>query len=95
MEIKLIITFHARPEKRLAFGALLEQVKQTLPRVKGCKGVRVFNSAADPCVFTLLETWESEEQHRAHIEQVRSSGTWANIATHLAAEPVSGYYREL
>jgi quinol monooxygenase YgiN len=94
MDTHLIITFTARPEQRAAFAELLAKVQEQLPQIPGCKSVRTFNSAGDPCVFTLLETWESEELHQAHIERVVSSGAWNHIASHLAREPVSGYYTE-
>jgi quinol monooxygenase YgiN len=95
MDVHLIITFTAKPEKRLALGALLERVQEQLPRMRGCKAVRAFNSAGDPCVFTLLETWESEEHHKEFIDRMLRTGAWDRIASHLAAEPVSAYYRAL
>jgi quinol monooxygenase YgiN len=95
MSVRLIITFTARPEKQAEFAALLQQVKQSLPTVPGCHGVDVFNGLNEPSTFTLVERWESEASHQRHIEEVVRSGGWAHVASHLAGDPVSGYFREL
>lgn len=90
----IIITFETKPESAAPFAALLEQVKRELPTVPGCRSVRLFAATGKPCVFTLLEDWDSASQHQRHIDQVVSSGAWANLAAHLAKEPVSHYYTE-
>ena len=95
MSVRLIITFTARPEKQAEFANLLQQVKHTLPTVPGCYAVNVFNGVADPNVFTLVEHWDSEASHRRHIEEVVRSGGWAQVAAHLAGDPVSSYFREI
>jgi quinol monooxygenase YgiN len=95
MSIQLIITFTAEPSKQAAFADILAQIKTSLPKVQGCKGVRVFNDIQNPNVFTLVETWDSQEQHKAHIDQVMASGAWTHIASHLTGDPVSSYYQEM
>lgn len=95
MSINVIVTFEATPEKASELANLLNQAKRTLPEVEGCKGVSLFNSRKNPCMFTLVEEWESDRQHQAHIANVVSSGAWAHIASHLAADPVSDYHLEL
>lgn len=92
--IQVIITFETKPEASAPFAVLLEQVQHDLPLVNGCRGVRVFSGSANPCVFTLLEHWDTEAAHQAHIATVVASGAWERIATHLAKDPVSHYYRE-
>lgn len=91
---QIIITFETKPESAAPFAALLEQVKRDLPTVSGCRSVRVFSATAHPCIFTLLEDWDSESQHQRHIDTVVSSGAWATLAAHLAKDPVSHYYTE-
>ncbi len=81
MQVHLIITFTAKPDSRDAFAALLASVPGEVLKVHGCKGALVLQSASDLCLFTLLETWESEERHRVHLEHVVSSGPWDHIAT--------------
>lgn len=92
--IQVIITFETKPEAASPFAALLAQVQQDLPRVNGCAGVRVFAGSDDPCVFTLLEHWDSKASHQAHIAHVVASGAWDSMAVYLAKDPVSHYYRE-
>jgi quinol monooxygenase YgiN len=91
---QIIITFETKPESAKPFSALLAQVKRDLPTVPGCRSVRLFSAMGNPCVFTLLEDWDSESQHKSHIDNVVSSGAWAALAAHLAKEPVSHYYTE-
>ena len=95
MSTNVIITFKSKPEKLAAFVKILNQVKNDLPKVAGCKAVRIFNDVNEPCTFTLVETWASETEHKKHIEGVVSSGGWSHIATHLAYDPTSSYYKEL
>lgn len=95
MTTNVIITFKSTPEKLAAFTNILKQVKNDLPNVEGCKAVRIFNDVNEPCIFTLVETWVSEIEHKKHIESVVSSGGWAHIASHLACDPTSSYYMEL
>jgi quinol monooxygenase YgiN len=95
MNIQLIITFNVREEKLPAFEQLMQQVKSSLPHVTGCENVRVYRSKADRCVFTLVETWESESAHRAHFMRLVQSGDWDFVRSHLSGDPASGYYDEL
>ena len=93
--IHLIVTFEASGEKLAAFRQILQQVKADLPQVPGCQAVRIFNSTTNERVFTLVETWESESAHRAHIERVVQTGGWDHIRAHLVSDPLSSYLREV
>lgn len=95
MSTNVIVTFKSKPEKLAEFVNLLSQAKNDLPKVAGCKVFRVFNDVNDPCTFTLVETWESETDHKTNIESMVASGFWSHLATHLACDPTSGYYKEL
>lgn len=89
----VIITFQAHREHAQEFGALMRQTRQDLPGVPGCRSVRLF-AATDGHTFTLLEEWESEQAHRAHLKRVVASGDWDRIAAQLACDPMSRYYAE-
>ncbi|MDP3738980.1 MAG: antibiotic biosynthesis monooxygenase family protein [Hyphomonadaceae bacterium] len=95
MAVTVIVTFTAKPENLVAFTDIMHSVKATLPSVPGCKAVRVHQGTDDPCVFTLVETWVSEDRHREHIAGLQSDGSWSQVAVHLACEPESRYYAEL
>ena len=56
MSTDVIITFKSKPEKLAAFVNMLNQVKNDLPKVVGCKAARIFNDVNEPCTFTLVET---------------------------------------
>ena len=95
MSLKLLITFQVKEEKLEAFLQLLQEVKVSLPKVGGCHGVQVFQSTKQKHTIMLLESWQSVEKHKAHIEEVISAGGWEKIASHLSVEPVSDYVHEL
>ncbi len=91
---KVIITFEAKSDLSSQFHALLKQVKRDLPSVPGCTGVRLFVACENPCIFTLIEDWQSVSAHKAHINAVIASGDWKTIAAYLCCDPVSHYYNE-
>lgn len=93
--IHVVVTFEVKPQSSSEFTALLEAVQRDLPRVRGCLGVRVFASLEDPCVWTLLEDWDSVEAHQVHIDHLIASGAWDQVVTHLAKPPVSHHCVEL
>ncbi len=95
MSTNVIITFKSKPEKLADFTNLLNQAKIDLPKVTGCEVFRVFNDVNDPCTFTLVETWASETDHKKNFENMLASGFWSHLATHLACDPTSVYYKEL
>ena len=94
MSVQLIITFNVAAGKLPAFVEIMRQVQSSLPQVAGCNAVRIFHGTNDEHVFVLVETWESEQAHRAHIENVVRSGAWDHLRAHLTRDPVSGYYSE-
>jgi len=89
--INVIITFEAKPERAPAFAELMNQVKQSLPSVVGCRGVQLFGRSDNACVFTLVESWESMRHHQAHIANAVESGAWNALSEQLACAPVSCY----
>ncbi len=92
MEANVIITFTVKESMLEKFTKILESVKHDLPAVQGCNSVQIFNNKDNRNIFTLVESWESEESHKSYIERVVESGAWTTIASHLECEPVSGYY---
>jgi quinol monooxygenase YgiN len=95
MKTNVIITFKVKPGRIAGFREILESVKSDLPKVTGCTGVKVFNSTKNTNIFTLVESWDSEELHKKHIQGVIESGGWEVIASHLESDPDSAYYTEV
>ena len=92
LDIQLIITFHIKKEKVQSFMKIVNDVKKNLPKVDGCKGVKIFQANDDKQIITFIETWENIEKHKKHIEHVVDSGDWEYISSHLIGEPKSQYY---
>ena len=95
MNIVVIVSFEAKEDKVNDFVKILESVKIELPEVNGCVGVNVFQSSSITNNFTLVETWESKELHQSNLDNLSKNGTWNTIASHLAKDPVSGYFIQL
>jgi hypothetical protein len=74
---------------------MLDGVKRDLPSVPGCRGVAIFRAIDDPAVFTLVEQWDSEQAHRAHIDRLTSCGGWDPIAACLLEPPAGRYASRL
>ncbi|NHZ39693.1 putative quinol monooxygenase [Massilia aquatica] len=90
-----IITFTTRPEAASDFRSMRGTVKRGLPAVAGCRGVSVFCASDDPAVFTLVEQWDSEQAHQAHIANLTASGGWDAIAACLREPPAGRYACQL
>ncbi|KEF30513.1 hypothetical protein D777_02455 [Marinobacter nitratireducens] len=92
--MNVIITFDVKEEKLDSFRGIMSDVKSSLPQVDGCSSVTVYNDVENPAVFTLVESWDSQQAHQSHIDSVVQSGDWEFIAGHLKADPVSSYFQE-
>lgn len=95
MTTNVIITFTVKPEKQSDFLNILNSVKCDLPKVDGCNGVKIFSSNENNNIFTLIESWDSEEKHKSHIAGVVESGDWDVIESHLSKSPESSYFAEI
>jgi quinol monooxygenase YgiN len=90
----LFISFEARPEAARDFAALLGHVREHLPSIPGCRGVRVFSHAEHAQRFCVLEEWDSAASHQAHISRVVASGEWERIRAYLSVDPTSFYLHD-
>lgn len=95
MSINVLVIFRVKERKVGTFRELMGFVKTSLSEVPGCRGVRVFHGVDDPRLFTLVETWDSKERHRAHFAKLVASGEWHQLLEYLAADPVTSYLEEL
>ncbi len=84
-----MVTLRAEPSRRSDLAAALDSVKVELPAVDGCCAVRVLEHADDETSFTLIEDWQSKEQHAAHVDNLVESGAWAQLEMLLREPPVS------
>ncbi len=95
MSIHLIITLKAKKSRLAAFTEIMMQVKTDLPAIEGCKSVRIFKNTRNPCTFSLIETWDSEERHKSHLKEFTRSGGWEHMSLHLTSDPVMSYFSEI
>ena len=93
--VTVLVQFQARLESREAFSLLMQSVQQNLPQVPGCLGVDVLRSAANPLCFVLVERWESQARHGAHVQALQASGDWSALEQHLAAAPSVEYLQRI
>ncbi len=95
MSLKFIITFQAKTNTIADFLKIMQQVKTDLPMVDGCHDVQVLRNIDNPCVFTLVETWENKESHQENSKKLQDSGSWDHIIGLLASEPDGSYFSDI
>jgi len=95
MSIHLIITLKAKKSRLAAFTEIMMQAKTDFPEIEGCQSIRIFKDTRNPCTFSLIETWDSEEHHKSHLEEFTRSGGWEHMSSHLTSDPVVGYFSEI
>jgi len=91
--MNVIITFEVKEEKLSSFMEIMNDVKKNLPEVEGCNNVTVYNDTENSHIFTLVESWNSKDSHKKHIDAVVASGAWDSISQHLQGDPVSSYFK--
>lgn len=71
MEVKLHVTYTAKPGCREAFvrKVVTEGVLTAIRAEEGCLGYDYYFSAQDENIVLLMERWESEAHLRAHMQQ--------------------------
>ncbi len=89
--IHFLISFEALPENQAEFRAAMNSIQASLPTVNGCQQVMVFGHVENPRQFSLLETWDNQEAHQNHVEEMQSSGKWDQIRALLASDPKGMY----
>ncbi|NLR76166.1 putative quinol monooxygenase [Leeia aquatica] len=87
MSAHLLIHFNAQAEHYPALLQLLTEASQTLPGQGGCAHFQLFRSLEHPHALTVLEQWQSREDHAAHFARLEASGGWAHVQSLLAAAP--------
>jgi len=95
MGIHLIITLNAKKNRLAAFTKIMMQAKTDLPEIENCKDVHIFKNTHNPCKFSLIETRDSEEQHKSHLEELTRSGGWKHMSSYLTSDPVMSYFNKI
>ncbi len=90
-----IIHFHAAEAKLSEFQGAMQQLGTELPKVAGCTAVAVYQDRDDSSRFTVVESWNSADEHQRHVESLLADGTWNQLASLLRSEPSSNYFNPL
>lgn len=80
------VRFQPKDTQHTAFAAAMQDVKHTLPQAAGCKGVQIFTGET-PAEYILVEDWDNEKAHAAHVEGLVASGAWAKLEALLKTAP--------
>jgi quinol monooxygenase YgiN len=90
-----IIHFHASEAKLSEFQEAMQQLGTELPKVNGCTAAAVYQDRDNNSRFTVVESWDSADEHQQHIETLVADGTWNQLAGLLRSEPSSSYFNPL
>ncbi|WP_223670536.1 putative quinol monooxygenase [Kangiella shandongensis] len=95
MSNNVIVHFNVKENKLPDFMEVMESVKNDLPKVEGCISVDIFRNVDNTNRFTLVETWDTVQQHQNNIRKLQEDGSWDFISGLLAKEPESAYFEQL
>jgi quinol monooxygenase YgiN len=74
--------------------ALRDFLLSIIPMIKssqGCESVTLYQSQADPTIFTMIEVWDSVESHQASVKNIPPE-MLGEIRPLLASAPSGGYF---
>ncbi|WP_138161879.1 putative quinol monooxygenase [Parasedimentitalea maritima] len=83
------VTLTPDPAQLATFHTAMEGVQASLPQVSGCEGVRVLRTEGSTPHYILVEDWQSQIQHQAHLDALIASGEWAKLKSMLSQPPQS------
>lgn len=85
----IAVTFKAKPNLLSDFRKMMQSVKVDLPKVEGCKSVRILTDIGDASTFLLVEDWHSQDAHATHIARLIEAGVWSTLEAMLREPPSS------
>lgn len=93
MSVELILHLNAKRETRENLQTFLGDLQSTLPEVEGCVGIRIYSCIENPTLFTIVESWTSQELHQQHIQKVQATPVWSELINMLEEAPKADYFR--
>ncbi|HET9327452.1 MAG TPA: antibiotic biosynthesis monooxygenase family protein [Candidatus Eisenbacteria bacterium] len=87
MSVAIIYRFRAREDKSAELLTLLQQGRDFSLTVDGCEEFDVYQGKDDPHQFVMMESWRSEQAHRAHFEKNARGSGWLERVEGLMTEP--------
>ena len=74
------------------FKNVLREILPDTRAFSGCQDVRVIENQDSPGSITLLEGWDSKEDHIKYVTWRTEIGTVETLAGFVEAEPATTYY---
>lgn len=91
----LIIQFDVAEESLEDFLSIMTNINDGMAGEKGFMTARVYRRIDDSLAFTLVEAWETQEDHEEHFRRINESGDWKSILAMLTKDPEMSYNKKL
>ena len=91
MGISRISEFTGKPETINELKDFLLSIMPMIKSSQGCESAQLYQSQEDPTRFTMIETWDSIESHRASVNNIPPEKL-AEIRPLLGSAPRGSYY---
>lgn len=91
MTVTVLADLRLDPVNRTDFLKAVDESLSDTRSYEGCEGVEVVADMDDPGHIVLIERWTERSRHEAYLAWRTESGTLAEIAAMLSAEPAFTY----
>ena len=95
MAVTVVLQVPAQPGKGAELAKTFEDILPDTRAYQGCNGVTVHADASDPDKLTLIEHWDSAEDHASYSNWRKDSGTLGAVMGLAAGRPVTTIYNDL
>jgi quinol monooxygenase YgiN len=85
--LQVVATIPAKPGSEDKVADVLTELVAATRTESGCLAYELFRSKADPTVFVMIETWQSQEDLDAHQKTPHLQKAFAEAGEHLAGAP--------
>jgi quinol monooxygenase YgiN len=93
--MKVILRVIARPDQVYELKKVLRQLAAASRQENGCLDYEVLQNSADPCDFTLVESWTTEAALDAHLTTAHVQEAFSKGIPLLAKEPDNRRYSSI
>ena len=94
MSVLAVVRLKAHKGKGVALLAALTVPLDRAASHDGCHGSHLYMGAQSPDELVLLDEWEDQGSHAAHLATLQSEGAMEEVETLLAEPPETTYYQK-
>ena len=94
MGVKAVVTFRAHKGKGVALLAALTLPLEATRGNSDCLDAGLFMGAQSPDELVLLDEWEGQESHVAHMAALEKEGALEEVTPLLEEPPQTTYYQK-